>query len=166
MTTAPATIDLSLFDLAAAAALVLVVAGLSLWMKLGLERSLVVAAVRMVLQLALIGFILEALFRHSALGWVALTAAVMLGAAAFEVTSRQQHRFRGAWGPAVGAIAMFLSSFALAVVTLVAFVQPEPWYAPRYAIPILGMLLGNTMNGTALALERLLSTVQIGRAHV
>ena len=42
--------------------------------------------------------------------------------------------------------------FALA---LVAIIQPVPWYRPQYAIPLLGMLLGNTMSGVALALERL-----------
>jgi putative ABC transport system permease protein len=26
----------------------------------------------------------------------------------------------------------------------------HPWYAPQYAIPLLGMILGNTMNGIAL----------------
>ncbi|MDR3412570.1 MAG: ABC transporter permease [Formivibrio sp.] len=30
-----------------------------------------------------------------------------------------------------------------------------PWYAPQYAIPLLGMVLGNTMNGISLGLDRL-----------
>jgi putative ABC transport system permease protein len=31
----------------------------------------------------------------------------------------------------------------------------QPWYAPQYAIPLLGMLLGNTMNGIAISMDRL-----------
>jgi putative ABC transport system permease protein len=31
----------------------------------------------------------------------------------------------------------------------------DPWYAPQYAIPLLGMVLGNTMNGISLGLDRL-----------
>ena len=30
----------------------------------------------------------------------------------------------------------------------------EPWYSPRYVIPIAGMVLGNSMTGIALSLER------------
>jgi putative ABC transport system permease protein len=33
----------------------------------------------------------------------------------------------------------------------------DPWYAPQYSIPLLGMLLGNTMNGIAIAMDRLTS---------
>jgi UDP-glucose/iron transport system permease protein len=32
--------------------------------------------------------------------------------------------------------------------------QPEPWYNPRYALPLLGMILGNTMTGISLGLDR------------
>jgi len=34
-------------------------------------------------------------------------------------------------------------------------ISNTPWYAPQYAIPLLGMVLGNTMNGVALGLDRL-----------
>ena len=31
----------------------------------------------------------------------------------------------------------------------------RPWYTPQYAIPLLGMILGNTLNGVSLGLDRL-----------
>jgi putative ABC transport system permease protein len=31
----------------------------------------------------------------------------------------------------------------------------QPWYQPQYLIPLLGMLLGNTMSGVAIALDNL-----------
>ena len=34
-------------------------------------------------------------------------------------------------------------------------VQVRPWYTPQYAIPLLGMILGNTLNGVSLGLDRL-----------
>jgi len=43
----------------------------------------------------------------------------------------------------------------VALFALIVVVGNEPWYQPQYAIPLLGMLLGNTMNGIALALDRL-----------
>ena len=53
---------------------------------------------------------------------------------------------------------MFVSAFSVTVLALVLLIQPIPWYLPQYAIPLLGMLLGNTMNGIALGLDRLTST--------
>jgi putative ABC transport system permease protein len=50
---------------------------------------------------------------------------------------------------------MFVASFAVILLALGVIVRPEPWYTPQYAIPLLGMLLGNTMNGIGLALDRL-----------
>jgi putative ABC transport system permease protein len=53
---------------------------------------------------------------------------------------------------------MFVSSFTVVLIALFVVVRVKPWYAPQYAIPLLGMLLGNTMNGVALGLDRLTET--------
>jgi putative ABC transport system permease protein len=53
---------------------------------------------------------------------------------------------------------MFISSFSVALFALIIVIGNEPWYQPQYAIPLLGMLLGNTMTGIALALDRLTGT--------
>jgi putative ABC transport system permease protein len=79
----------------------------------------------------------------------------MLLVAGREVMVRQERRFRGWWGYAVGTVSMFLSSFAVTVFALVVILGDSPWYTPQYAIPLLGMLLGNTMNGIAIAMDRL-----------
>jgi putative ABC transport system permease protein len=50
---------------------------------------------------------------------------------------------------------MFVSSFTVSVLALLVVIGNTPWYAPQYAIPLLGMVLGNTMNGIALGLDRL-----------
>ncbi len=50
---------------------------------------------------------------------------------------------------------MFVSAFAVTLFALILLLQADPWYTPRYAVPLLGMLLGNTMNGVGLALDRL-----------
>jgi putative ABC transport system permease protein len=111
----------------------------------------------MVLQLSLVGLVLELVFTGGSALLVFAVGTVMLAAAAYEVGARQTHRFQGLWGLGIGLAAMFLSSYVLTLFTLTAVLQPDPWYAPRYLIPLLGMLLGNTMNGVALALERLTS---------
>jgi len=148
-------IQLSIVDLAIAAALVLLLALLSMRLHSAISRQLVVAAVRTAVQLTLIGLVLKVLFANASLGWVTLMALVMLLIAGREVMMRQERRFRGWWGYAVGTGSMFLSSFAVAVFALVVILGDEPWYAPQYAIPLLGMLLGNTMNGISISMDRL-----------
>ena len=82
-------------------------------------------------------------------------AAVMLLAAAREVMARQNRRFTDWWGFGMGAVSMFVSSFAVTILALVAVIGVDPWYTPQYAIPLLGMMLGNTMTGISLGLDRL-----------
>jgi len=147
--------QLSTLDLSIAALLVVALAVLSLVLRLGIERRLLLAAARTAIQLTLIGLVLKALFAHVALVWVALMAFVMLAAAGREATARQRLRFAGAWGYGLGTLSMFISSFSVTVFALIAIIAHHPWYEPQYAIPLLGMMLGNTMNGVALGLDRL-----------
>ncbi len=151
-------ISLTSFDLGLAAMLVVILALLSRRMQLGLEGQLLIAAARTVVQLLLIGLVLESLFSHVNLLWISAIAIIMLLAAGREVMARQQRRFKGAWGFGMGTFAMFISSFAVTVLALITIIGTDPWYTPQYAIPLLGMMLGNTMNGIALGLDRLTQT--------
>ena len=148
-------IQLSVFDLSLAALLVLALALTSARIYPGLAKQLLVAALRTAIQLTLIGLVLKALFANSNLLWVGLLSLLMLVVAGREVMARQHRRFAGRWGYGIGVVSMFVSSFTVALFALIVVVGNEPWYQPQYAIPLLGMLLGNTMNGIALALDRL-----------
>ncbi|HRF13352.1 MAG TPA: iron export ABC transporter permease subunit FetB, partial [Candidatus Accumulibacter phosphatis] len=148
-------IALSPFDLTIAALLILALAGLSLRMQIGVERQLLISAVRSTVQLFLIGLVLKVLFESTQAIWVALLATVMLVVAGREVMVRQKRRFVGGWGFGVGTLSMFVSSFTVTLLALLLVIGTDPWYAPQYAIPLLGMVLGNTMNGISLGLDRL-----------
>lgn len=159
-------IALTPFDLALAALLILLLAGLSWRMQLGMERRLLVAALRTVIQLSLIGLVLKTLFEHADWWWVSLMAVIMLAVAGREIMARQQRRFSGWQGYALGTSAMFVSSFTVTVLALTVIIGNDPWYQPQYAIPLLGMVLGNTMNGIALGLDRLLNGAWQQRAVI
>lgn len=148
-------IALTPWDLTLAAGLVLMMAVLSIWLRLGLGKQIIIAGLRTTLQLFLIGFILKVLFEQTHLGWISLLAMVMLLVAGREVMARQKRRFGGWWGFGLGTLSMFVSSFSITVIVLLVIIQNDPWYQPQYAIPLLGMMLGNTMTGIALALDRL-----------
>jgi putative ABC transport system permease protein len=148
-------ITLTITDLVIAALLVVLLALLSMRLKTGISQQLVIAALRTAIQLSLIGLVLKVLFENVHLGWVTVMATFMLLVAGREVMARQERRFKGWWGYAVGTFSMFLSSFTVTVFALVVILGDTPWYAPQYAIPLLGMLLGNTMNGIAISMDRL-----------
>ena len=76
-----------------AAVLVVVAVGLSGATRMGLERELVLAAVRAAVQLTVVGAIIAFVFEHAGLAWAFV--AVMLGAAS--LTSGR--RLRGAPAP-------------------------------------------------------------------
>ena len=142
-------------DVALAATLVLVNAGLSLWFRLGLEFRLLIAALRMAVQLSLIGLVLTWLFAASSPLWTVLAAVLMLLFAGREALARQERRFLGVWGFGIGTTSMLMASFLVTIFALTTQVRPDPWFDPRYAIPLPGMILGNTMTGVSLGLDTL-----------
>lgn len=137
-----------------AAGLVAALALLTSRLQRRLGSQIAIAALRTGIQLFLIGLVLHVLFAHVHLAWVALLSLVMLAAAGREVKARVKRPLLGAWGYGTGAASMFASSFSVTILALVVIVRHEPWYDPQYAIPLLGMLLGNTMNGISIATDR------------
>lgn len=159
-------IQLTPLDLSLAALLVVALAGISRPLGLGLGTRVLVAALRTTVQLTLVGLVLKTLFAHVHIGWVALMGIIMLAVAGWEVMARQNRRFSGWWGYGLGTMSMFVSSFSVTIFALAAIVGPQPWYTPQYAIPLLGMLLGNTMNGIALGIDRLTEGAWQQRASI
>ncbi|MEG3640824.1 ABC transporter permease [Magnetococcus sp. PR-3] len=142
-------------ELGLAALLVLAMAGSSVALQLNIGRRIIIAAIRTAIQLTLLGLVLKTLFAQTHWGWVAVMGMVMLLAAGREATQRQSRRFSGWWSFGIGLSAMFVSSFVITLLVLWTVVTPTPWYTPQYAIPLLGITLGNTLNGIALGLDRL-----------
>jgi putative ABC transport system permease protein len=148
-------ISLTIWDVAAVSVFVLMNGLLSLWLSLGIERQLLVASVRMVVQLSAVGAVLTLLFSVATLPWTLAMAAVMVLFAGREISARQKRPLSGWWGYGLGTATMTIAAATLTLVALLGTIQPEPWYHPRYAIPLLGMILGNTMTGISLGLDTL-----------
>ena len=159
-------VPLTPLDLALAAALLLVNAAVSWLFTLRLERTLAIAALRMVVQLALIALVLKFIFAQTSPVWTLLLALVMVSAAGVEVMTRQ-HRRLGGWQPwALSTATLLFIGLAITGLGVGVIVGPEPWYAPRYVLPILGMVLGNTMTAMSLVLDTFSETASRERAAV
>jgi len=159
-------ITLDAFDLVIAASLVLLSGGLSVVLQLGIERQLAVAAARMVVQLLLVGLVLKAIFAAGSL-WLTLgAAAVMVLVAGREVRARQERPIAGLWGYGLGSITMLVAGGLITLFALTTQIQADPWYTPRYLLPLFGMILGNCMTGIALGLETLTQSALRERAAI
>jgi len=121
-------------------------------LRLPLASQLGVALARMVLQLAALGLVLETLFRvdHALLtvGWLL----VMQVAAAHTILSRTALKLPGL--PLLLLAVMCAGGGGVLAFCLAVVVRPEPLLAAQFAIPMGGMILGNSMNGITLALEK------------
>ncbi|TVP51240.1 MAG: iron export ABC transporter permease subunit FetB [Halomonas sp.] len=159
-------IEISYFELMLAGLLVILLAAVSWWARLGIGHRFLIAAVRTVIQLSLIALVLEAIFDAEGFLWIALMATVMLLVAGREVANRQNRRFARGQSFAIGTFSMFLSGFSVTLFSLLVIIGPDPWYSPQYAIPLLGMMLGNTMNGVAVSLDRLTQSAWEQRAVI
>ena len=144
---------LSYYQVGLAALLILINGGISVLLRLGLERRLLVAAACTVVQLLLIGLVLEWVFRVSRWYVVLALMLAMTLIAGVAATQRARFRYPGIWLASIASV--WASSWAMGSLALFVLVRVRPWYAPQYAIPLLGMILGNTLNGISLGLDRL-----------
>jgi UDP-glucose/iron transport system permease protein len=157
-------ISLSWIDLALASGLVLVAMAISAWQRLGLLRGFAIGAVRAVVQLVAVGYVLAFLFATRRWYLVLLTLLVMLVAATVTATERQKRGRAGLF--VISGTAMLIGAgLTLAYVDAVVL-RLRPWYDPQYLIPLFGMIIGNAMNGAALAAERMNSEMELRRGEV
>jgi putative ABC transport system permease protein len=146
-------IELSYGQVALAALLILINGAISVLLKLDLERRLLIAAACTVTQLLLIGLVLEWVFRVDRWYVVVAMMSLMTLVAGVAAIQRTHIRYPGIWRRSIAAT--WVSSWLMAAVALGVIVRVRPWYTPQYAIPLLGMILGNTLNGVSLGLDRL-----------
>jgi putative ABC transport system permease protein len=147
------------------AALLVVAAGVvSLILRLDVEKRLAVAAVRTVIQLGLLGLILERVFAVRNPVLVVALLLLMTVFAAREAVGRSSRRYRGilvdAW------LTMAATCFTVGGVVTHFVVGVEPWWEPQYVIPLLGMILGNSLTGISLCLDRFLDILETRSAEV
>ena len=153
-------------DLAIAASLLLIDGGLSVWLRLGLERQLAIAAVRMVVQLVAVGLILRAVFAFAHPAITLLVILVMVAIASREVAARPEQRLARFGNIVVGGLSVALATFLTAILALTTAIRPTPWFDARYAIPLAEIILGNVLNSTSLGLNSLLGGVVRERAAI
>jgi putative ABC transport system permease protein len=157
-------VELSYLQVFLAALLIVINGAISIMLKLELERRLLIAATCTIVQLLLIGFVLEWVFRMDRWYIVVGMMSAMTLIAGVAASQRTTFSFPGIRIRSIAAT--WLSSWLMASLALAVIVQVRPWYTPQYAIPLLGMILGNTLNGVSLGLDRLGSELRGKRDQI
>lgn len=146
-------------------ALFVVSAGLvSLSLRLGLERSLLVASLRTVGQLLLIGYVLRWVFELRHRGLVLALLVLMVAAAARAAVSRSARSYSGVY--LASFVALSVTALTTSIATTHIVIGVTPWWSPQYLIPLLGMVLGNALTGMTLCLDELLRALSERRELV
>jgi putative ABC transport system permease protein len=143
------SIHLSPGQVAASLALVALAAAVSFWQKADLERDIGVATVRSFVQLTAIGYVIKLIFEADTLSLVFALLVVMVVFGALTARSRAK-KVPGAFWPLLIALATAGATTLGLVVALGVF---EP--TARYLVPVGGMVIGNAMTASAVALNRL-----------
>lgn len=156
--------QISLWSLLGAAGLLVLNGSLSVWLQLELERRLLIAAIRTGVQLTVLGYVLLPIFEANDPWLVLAWSLAMVLLAAWEATRRSSRRYAGMFGHAFTA--MFVGASVSTVLGAAVFVGVEPWWKPQILIPILGIILGNSLNGVALGLDRTMAMLDEGRGRV
>jgi putative ABC transport system permease protein len=119
--------------------------------KTGLIRSTLIAAFRMAVQLILVGIYLEYIFRWNN-PWINIAwVAVMVVVGSFTVVNRSGIRRRYFLVPVMAGLVMsiiIIDAWLLGVV-----IRLEHFFESRYFIPITGLVLGNSIRITVIALN-------------
>ena len=153
--------DVNAWGMAASGVLVLLAVALSLRNRLGLERSLLWAAVRAAVQLLLVGVALAAVIdpdRPLILSWLWVVAMVVFAA---DVARRRAPEVPGVFLLALAGFA------ATAVVPLgVVFGLGVFPLEGRTLVPVAGLVVGNSMNATVIAARRIVEEVRERRLEI
>lgn len=126
--------------------------------------TLFYALFRMSIQLILIGYVLTYIFNVDSPYLILIILSVMLFAASIismrPVEKRHNEFYLYAF------ISIFIGSMFTLLMVVFGVLDLEPWYEPRYLIPLAGMIFANAMNAVSISAERLESEINRGNAYI
>ena len=154
------SIHVELWQVAASLVLVAIAAAISRWQEADLERDILVATVRSIIQLTLVGYAIKLIFDVDSIWLVVALLAVMVLFGALTARSRAKSVPDAFW-PLLITLSVAAATTLGLVVALGIFEA-----TPRYLVPVGGMVIGNSMTASAVALNRLGDEMNDSRARI
>jgi putative ABC transport system permease protein len=151
-------IDIGPWQLGMGLLFVVIAGAASLYHSLKLEKDLFIGTIRTFAQLFLLGYILQLVFAIDDYRVILSIFLFMVFFAAWTIYGRVRERQVRFFLPV--CLSMIVSFFIITYVVTALVVDVRPWWKPQYFIPLGGMIIGNSMNAIAIALERLLTDIR------
>ena len=131
---------------------------LSLYLKLNIAQKILISVTRTIVQLLfagylLLGFIFELRNPYIVLLYLLLMAII----ASNEVITRQSKVYESQFQDAFSGV--LCGGLFIGVIGTIIVFNPNPYWEPHILIPCCGMLIGNSISGPSLAIEKILSDV-------
>ncbi|CAO3649415.1 unnamed protein product [Cunninghamella blakesleeana] len=149
---------LSWFHVLESSSFVFIAALISWSLGLKLEIPFIISSLRCVLQLSMMGYVLDDVLKADNV-WVVMSMSfilVLLGA--YEIVfNRTKKTFKGLFP--VMFFVLLASTIVICIIGIAVALQVTPFWQPTQFIPIIGMLLGNSMSSIAMATEYCLDHV-------
>ena len=137
------TIDISWFSLVIGFLLVLIPLLINIWLKLKLFKSISIAALRMGVQLLLIGLFLEYLFELNN-AWINIAwLIIMIIVATFTVTNKSEMKLKVFFMPTF--LSLSITTLLITFFFNLVIIQLDNVFEAKYLIAIGGMVLGNCL---------------------
>jgi len=155
-------IDLTLWQMIAAYVFILLLLFIVKKRGISREKEILISTVRMTLQLILTGYILVYLFNYTHPLLTLSVIALMEIFAIYTIFKRSKTTLSKPLKKII-ALSMISGTLSSLFYFLLVVVQINPWYDPRYFIPIAGMLIGNSMTGISLGVTRLVDGMYTNR---
>ncbi|MDO5016039.1 MAG: iron export ABC transporter permease subunit FetB [Eubacteriales bacterium] len=147
-------IDLSFWQLLSAYVFILILMVIVRLKGIQREKEILIASVRMTVQLGLTGYLLGYIFDTPSPWMTLLILLAMESFAIYTLFKRNKGKLTKKLKRTV-ALSLICGTVTCLLFFLLVVVRIDPWYTPQYFIPIAGMLIGNSMTGISLGISRL-----------
>lgn len=129
------------------------------------ERQILIASIRMTIQLTIMGYILMFVFNNSSWWLTSIMIMIMIIFAIYNSIKS----VKVTMSPELKRIITFsiiIGAISTTVFFIIIVLQVKPWFNPQYFIPIAGMILGNSMTGISLGANKLCNDIQEKRIEI
>ncbi len=155
-------IDLPLWRLGAAYVFIMVLILIVRVKGIPREKEIVIASIRMTIQLIAVGYILEYVFAQAHPLYTVTLVMIMLAFAIYTIQKKAKSILNRALKQLI-TISMSAGILFSLIYFIFVVLALSPWYDPSYVIPIAGMIIGNSMTGIALGVNTLTEGIHTRR---
>ncbi len=148
-------VDLNIYQMISAYIFVLILLFIVKLREIPREKEILISTIRMTIQLVLTGYILGAIFNSSNPIITLIIIGIMEIFAIHNIFKRTKAELTRELKRIIG-FSMLIGTLISLFYFLIVVVRVEPWYDPRYFIPLGGMVVGNSMTGISLGIMNLM----------